>query len=101
MATIEVRDLAKSYGKTQALQGVTLAVEAGEVYGLLGQNGAGKTTLVKICLSIVHATGGKATLLGRDDFLEHQRIDEGFADPTKLGPVFASVQGRDSLPRKR
>ncbi len=42
-----------------------------------------------------------ATLLGRDDFLQHQRIAEGFADPAKLGPVFASVQSRESIPRKR
>ncbi len=42
-----------------------------------------------------------ATLLGRDDFLEHRRIEEGFADPAKLGPVFASVQSPESLPRRR
>ncbi len=42
-----------------------------------------------------------ATLLGRDDFLEHRRIAEGFADPRKLAPVFASVQSPESLPRKR
>jgi ABC-2 type transport system ATP-binding protein len=41
-------------------------VEKGQIYGLLGRNGAGKTTLVKILLSIVHATGGRARLLERD-----------------------------------
>jgi ectoine hydroxylase-related dioxygenase (phytanoyl-CoA dioxygenase family) len=42
-----------------------------------------------------------ATLLGRDDFLQHRRMAEGFADPKRLGPVFASVQGHHSIPRKR
>jgi hypothetical protein len=41
------------------------------------------------------------TLLGRDDFLGHRRIAEGFADPTKLGPAFASVQSPESRPRRR
>jgi hypothetical protein len=42
-----------------------------------------------------------ATLLGRDDFLQHQRLAEGFADPTKLAPVFASVQAAKNIPRRR
>lgn len=42
-----------------------------------------------------------ATLLGRDDFLQHRRLAEGFADPTKLAPVFASVQAKKNIPRRR
>ncbi len=66
MAAIEVRDLFKNYKTTPALQGVSLSVEQGEIYGFLGQNGAGKTTLVKILLSLVRASGGTASLLGRE-----------------------------------
>jgi ABC-2 type transport system ATP-binding protein len=61
---IETRDLWKKYGNTEALKGVSIRVEPGEIYGLLGQNGAGKTTLIKIMLGIVHKTLGDATLLG-------------------------------------
>jgi ABC-2 type transport system ATP-binding protein len=50
---------------TRALDGVSLTVGRGEIFGLLGPNGAGKTTLVKILLGIVHATEGEARLLGR------------------------------------
>ena len=46
MAVIEMREVRKRYGGTVALDGVTLDVEAGEVFGLLGPNGAGKTTAV-------------------------------------------------------
>ncbi len=48
-----------------ALQGLSLSVERGQIYGFLGPNGAGKTTLIKILLSLVHATSGEATLLDR------------------------------------
>lgn len=64
MSVIETRELSKFYGPIEALKGVSIRVEPGEIYGLLGQNGAGKTTLIKILLGIVHKTGGDATLLG-------------------------------------
>jgi ABC-2 type transport system ATP-binding protein len=65
VAAIETRDLRKRYRGIEALKGVSIRVEPGEVYGLLGQNGAGKTTLVKILLGIVRPTGGDADLLDR------------------------------------
>jgi ABC-2 type transport system ATP-binding protein len=61
---IEIKNLAKQYGKIEALKGVSLAVEKGEIFGLLGQNGAGKTTMVKILLGITKPTFGEASLLG-------------------------------------
>jgi ABC-2 type transport system ATP-binding protein len=61
---IETQNLVKHFGKIQALKGVSLRVEKGEIFGLLGQNGAGKTTLVKILLGITRATLGEAALLG-------------------------------------
>jgi ABC-2 type transport system ATP-binding protein len=62
---IETRDLRKRYRQVQALKGVSLQVEKGEIYGLLGQNGAGKTTLVKILLGIVRSPEGEASLFDR------------------------------------
>lgn len=64
MSVIETHELHKSYGRIQALKGVSLKVEKGQIYGLLGQNGAGKTTLIKILLGIVKITEGDASLLG-------------------------------------
>jgi ABC-2 type transport system ATP-binding protein len=57
-------NLVKQYGKIEALKGVSLGVERGAVFGLLGQNGAGKTTLIKILLGITQRTDGSALLLG-------------------------------------
>jgi ABC-2 type transport system ATP-binding protein len=64
MPVIQTDALVKTYRNVQALKGVSLAVERGEIYGLLGRNGAGKTTLVKILLGIAWPTGGNAYLLG-------------------------------------
>lgn len=64
MSVIETRDLRKTYGRLEALKGVSLRVEKGQIYGLLGQNGAGKTTLIKILLGLVRKTAGDAELLG-------------------------------------
>ena len=63
MSVVEIKDLVKHYGNVHALQGVSLSVEKGEIYGLLGRNGAGKTTMIKILLSIVRPTSGNAHLL--------------------------------------
>jgi ABC-2 type transport system ATP-binding protein len=60
---IATGSLVKQYGRIDALKGVSLTVERGEIFGLLGQNGAGKTTLIKILLGITRPTGGTALLL--------------------------------------
>lgn len=64
MSVIETNSLRKHYGRIEALKGVSLKVEPGQIYGLLGQNGAGKSTMVKILLGIVRKTDGDAYLLG-------------------------------------
>jgi ABC-2 type transport system ATP-binding protein len=60
---IRTDHLTKHYGRIEALRGVSLTVERGEIFGLLGQNGAGKTTLIKILLGITKLTEGAAQLL--------------------------------------
>jgi ABC-2 type transport system ATP-binding protein len=60
---IQTDNLVKRYGRVEALKGVSLSVERGEIFGLLGQNGAGKTTLVKTLLGIIKPTNGHARLL--------------------------------------
>lgn len=71
-AVIEVRDLTKVYRsglfgtkRLKALDGVSLTVRRGQIYGLLGPNGAGKTTLIKILLGICRKTAGQAYVLGQ------------------------------------
>ena len=58
------RDIAKSYGGAQALRGVSLALHAGEVHGLVGANGAGKSTLIRILAGLTQPDRGAITLDG-------------------------------------
>lgn len=63
---IRTEQLHKSYGNVQALRGIDLSVERGDVYGIIGPDGAGKTTLFRILASLIKADSGKATLDGLD-----------------------------------
>jgi ABC-2 type transport system ATP-binding protein len=87
---IEIRNLAKQYGKIEALKGVTLGVEKGEIFGLLGQNGAGKTTMVKILLGITKPTFGEATLLGEPAGLPAHRKRVGYLPEDHRFPDYHS-----------
>jgi ABC-2 type transport system ATP-binding protein len=61
---IETVGLEKHYKNVAALDGLSLAVPAGSIYGLLGRNGAGKTTAIKILMGLVRPTGGYAKIFG-------------------------------------
>src|SRR5689334_21547790 len=62
---VEVEDVSKSFGSFKALNGVTLRVRQGEIYGLLGPNGAGKTTLIRLICGLLEAHAGTVTVLGQ------------------------------------
>ena len=63
---VEIRGLTKSFGAVHALRGLDLAVPTGQVTGFLGPNGSGKSTTIRILLGLLHADGGRATMLGGD-----------------------------------
>ena len=63
-AALVARELVKRYGDAEALRGVDVRVEEGELVGLLGPNGAGKSTLVKIACGLVHPSSGSAEVDG-------------------------------------
>ncbi|MEU7182365.1 MULTISPECIES: ABC transporter ATP-binding protein [Streptomyces] len=77
-AAIRVDGLHKSFGRTHALDGLDLTVEAGEVHGFLGPNGAGKSTTIRVLLGLLRADRGTARLLGEDPWRDavelHRRI---------------------------
>jgi ABC-2 type transport system ATP-binding protein len=63
---IEVENLVKTYGPVQAVQGLSLAVQAGEILGLVGPNGAGKTTTLRCLTGIIPPTSGRVKIAGFD-----------------------------------
>lgn len=66
MSVIEAESLQQSYGEVPAVDGLSLSVERGELYGFLGPNGAGKTTTIAILTGQVQPDSGRATVLGTD-----------------------------------
>src|SRR5215218_8365526 len=65
-SSVAAEDLSKHYGAVRALDGVTLAVAPGEIFGLLGPNGAGKSTIIRLLTGRARPTGGSARVLGRE-----------------------------------
>ena len=63
---IDTRDLTMYYGRQVGIDGVTMTVEQGEVFGFLGPNGAGKTTTQRVLMDVIRADRGKALLFGLD-----------------------------------
>ncbi|MEK6984449.1 MAG: ABC transporter ATP-binding protein [Nanoarchaeota archaeon] len=65
-AVIEVKNLKKSYGKTEALRGISFNVQKGEIFGLLGPNGAGKTTAIDILAGLLIKDSGEVKIFGKE-----------------------------------
>jgi len=66
MPAVELHSISKAYGATPAVREVSLSVEAGELFGLIGPDGAGKTTLFRILATLLLADSGSATVAGHD-----------------------------------
>ncbi|WP_282560957.1 ATP-binding cassette domain-containing protein [Trichothermofontia sichuanensis] len=71
---IEARGLQKHFGSFRAVKDVTLAIDYGEIYGLLGANGAGKTTTIKMLCGLLEPSGGHIALAGETDNLRSQTL---------------------------
>ena len=66
IAALEVRGVSKNYGALRALDGITLSIPRGELFGLLGPNGAGKSTLINIITGLVRSSAGDVQVFGYD-----------------------------------
>ncbi|HEY0461858.1 MAG TPA: ABC transporter ATP-binding protein [Pyrinomonadaceae bacterium] len=115
---IEIENLSKDYEKgfwkkkkIRALDGLTLTVESGQIFGFLGGNGAGKTTTIKILMSLIFPSEGSARILGEDisSVKMHARIGYCPENPyfydylkaSELMNYFGELFGFDAATRKR
>jgi ABC-2 type transport system ATP-binding protein len=76
---VEVVGLTKTFGNVHALRGLDLTVPVGQVTGFLGPNGSGKSTTLRILLGLLHASGGRATVLGGDPWTDAVRLHRSIA----------------------
>ena len=91
---VEATDLVKDFNETRAVDGVSLAVPAGSIYGLLGPNGAGKTTILRMLLGIIDPSSGTRCVLGCDRPIEAAR-EIGYL-PEERG-LYPAMHARDAI----
>ena len=97
MAIIQTRKLTKTFGKIQAVRGIDLDIEKGEIFGLLGPNGAGKTTTIGMLCTTVRPTSGRGIIAGFDIARQPTQVRRNvgivFQDPT----LDTILTGRENL----
>jgi ABC-2 type transport system ATP-binding protein len=91
---VEATDLVKDFGDKRAVDGISLAVPAGSIFGLLGPNGAGKTTALRVLLGIIDPSSGTRRVLGRDHPLEAAR-EVGYL-PEERG-LYPNMTAREAI----
>ncbi len=104
MAIIDVKNVSKQFGKVQALKGVNLSVNQGNIYGFIGPNGAGKTTLIRVLLGLIKADDGQARLFEQDVWHDAVSIHKKIAyvpGEVKLWPNLTGGEIIDILIRMR
>lgn len=111
MTAIQITDLRKTYGSINALDGLTLAVETGTVFGFLGPNGAGKSTTLRILTGLARPTSGQAQIAGVDitrrgeiarriGYLPEEPAFYGWMNPAEFLDHVARTFGMNAAQRK-
>ena len=99
---IETQGLVRQFGSVRAVDGVDLAVRQGEIYGFLGPNGAGKTTVIRMLVTLLAPTGGRAMVAGLDVMTQADQVrsrigvalQEAALDNKQTGRELLRLQGR-------
>ena len=94
---IQTQDLTKRFGETQAVQGLTLGVAEGEVFGFLGPNGAGKTTTVRMLTSLIAPTSGSAVVNGYAVGKEDRKIRQTVGILTESPGMYENLSAEYNL----
>lgn len=99
---LQIIDLKKSYGSHEALKGLNLSVDKGEVFCLLGQNGAGKTTTINLSLGFLAPSAGKVLINGREvkpDDAATRRALAFIPEVVMLYPTLTAIENLDFFSR--
>lgn len=94
---IRIERLTKKFGNLIAVDGVSLSIHAGEIFGLLGPNGAGKTTIINMILSLLHPTSGKIFVDGLDISKNREKAKQLMGMMMQETVVEADLTGEQNL----
>lgn len=87
----------KTFGTLRAVDGLSMAVEAGEIYGLVGPSGSGKTTLLRMLCGLTAPTGGEARLLGSAMPRERRKVESQFGYMPQERAVYRDLTVAENL----
>jgi ABC-2 type transport system ATP-binding protein len=94
---IEVHDLVKRFGDTEAVAGLSFTVARGEILGLLGPNGAGKTTTVNVMSTLLRPDGGSVRVAGHDVAVDPHLVRRAISMTGQFAAVDEQLNGRENL----
>jgi ABC-type multidrug transport system ATPase subunit len=97
MAVIQVQDLSKHFGALKAVDQLSFSVNAGEVFGFLGQNGSGKSTTIRMLLSLIHPTSGQIELFGKSMEANRNEILEEVGAIIERPDLYPYLTAREHL----
>lgn len=97
MRILQTDSLTRRFGAVTAVDGLSISIDQGEVFGLLGPNGAGKTTTIKMLTTLLPPTGGKATVAGYDVVTQAKRVRELIGYVPQLISADGTLSGFENL----
>jgi len=94
---VETSELTRLFGDFRAVDGVTLEVRTGEIFGFLGANGAGKTTTIRMLCGLLLPTSGRGTVAGYDINTESERIKQSIGYMSQKFSLYPDLTGLENL----
>lgn len=97
MVAVDVKNLVKHFGATEAIKGISFTVNKGEIFGLIGPNGAGKTTALRIVSTLLQITSGSVDILGFDVKKKPEEIRKFISYLPEDAGAYKNLTGRAYL----
>lgn len=92
---VEIRELVKNFGKLRAIDNLTMTINSGETFGLIGPNGSGKTTLIRMLVGLIHPTHGEIRISGQR--MPSSKVAPHIGYMTQLSALYNDLTARENL----